>query len=119
MKIENKKSDLKMELMSSNTNNNFLYVNKGMIILTSELSGNHGTIYQQILINEKITDQKIFSMKIHIHATVAGEIIIGVVDRKQQNNKISSYRSGYAICYSGNPGSIFQGQGECNRYKKE
>ena len=50
-------------------------------------------------------------MKIHIHATVNGEIILGVVDRKKQKNKLSSYDSGYAISYNGNSGRIFEGKG--------
>jgi phage major head subunit gpT-like protein len=108
MKVEKIKSDFKIEL-SSNTNN---FINaKGMITLNSELSNEYGKLYQQALIDEKITDQKIFSMKIHIHATVNGEIMLGVVDRKKQKNKLSSYDSGYAISFSGNSGRIFEGKG--------
>ena len=77
-----------------------------------------GVGWVQVLLDAVLPRGTKFVFSAQITHTHDGYIIVGVVDRHNQAQQMSSYSSGNAVCYSGYVGCIYYGQkGECKSTK--
>lgn len=67
---------------------------------------NNGTRYQ-IILNEVIPKDKIYSFKIKFTSVGSRDITVGIIDRKVGKNNQHSQGQAYAIAYQDNTGKLF------------
>jgi hypothetical protein len=92
-------------------------VEGNVITLIKEEWKDDKKIYNQQVLLDVIV-KGIFMFKMHIRKSKKSAIMVGVVDRLTQKEKIDSFTSGNAICYSGFKGRINYGEGGEWKYKE-